>query len=445
MLRSSNFAYSSHDTNGRRLPPGLSTTDVNDFSTQEHFWTTGVRRNNRNWSRYLFYDIPEYLAEHSTLPPEDWPLQITETPTPEVLSIQPRQTARIEWKRVGQKSGKEKLIEDLLKRGLDESDFILIDDMSETCGSIQFKRPFHFKLLRMAGDCHLLDKFNSTGWRLHPYDGLFNYLHHDVFVKGFCVQGSRSKKRRQDYGSSTTDVAVNWAILEQIPSAITRLNRYTVKNMADFHKDNYQRFQSGLKCNQKLPCLKKTLYIDIDRGWIDFYDRHDLTRKAHIGQIRSKYEDDRIEYRQGYGEKCDFSSTYKLDEIYSLVRSRFIELSEEERCKSESESTEPQKMTEKNDKTLTPTTIISAAAKADDKNSDQADRTLVESGGLFNSPAAIHSASNDNKQVIDSVSKQSNLSHSAINLAPEIVHRETSIGLKSLSLTDCQNQVYPES
>ena len=150
----------------------------------------------------------------------------------------------------------------------------------------------------MAGDCHLLDNFNSKGWRLHPYDATFQYIHHDVFVKGFCVEGMRSTKRRHGYGDpyslqrneSTIDVAVNMAVLEQIPAAMDRLNRYTVNEMVEFHKSNYERFKRGDKCVQRLPCLKNTLYVDAHDSWLEFHEKHDFTQRARIVQLQSKYK-----------------------------------------------------------------------------------------------------------------------------------------------------------
>ena len=116
--RYSSFRYGTNDRNGNRLPRGPISYVEEDYEIHDHFWTTGVKKRHRNWSRYHFYGVPQYYSSHCSTDPLEWPPYISETVCPEVLSLQSRQTARIEWKRVGQKLGKDKLKEELIRRGL---------------------------------------------------------------------------------------------------------------------------------------------------------------------------------------------------------------------------------------------------------------------------------------------------------------------------------------
>ena len=180
----------------------------------------------------------------------------------------------------------------------------------------------------MAGDADLLEKFNFNGWRLHPYDGMYPYIHSDVFVKGFCVESVRSAKRRHGYGDpyhsdinhSTIDVAVNWPALQQIPAAIHRLNEYTANELLRFYQTNFSRSQQGMKCISKRPCLKKILYADFDRTWISFYQQKDYAVRAYMLQRNAQYELDKVEMRHGYGQKCDETSTSQLEKVYNRTR-----------------------------------------------------------------------------------------------------------------------------
>ena len=179
-----------------KFPEGTGPGNTNSYSRHDAFSATGLKKEFKCWARHQFFGLDKYIQDTNLLSgdPAIWPRELPQAEVPEPLSIQHRQSARIEFKTIAGTPGRVKLSEELVKIGMKEnSDFIYFDiESSSTCGCIQFSKSWYYKLfLRLAADHAVHDRTNRAGWRLHPFDAVFPYLHHDVFVKAFCLEGLR--------------------------------------------------------------------------------------------------------------------------------------------------------------------------------------------------------------------------------------------------------------
>ena len=310
------------------FPLGATPADEDGYTRQDAFWTTGLKRDIRSWCRMQYYGVHRHLDGLDNTD-ENWlEGDIPEPVLPEVMSIHPRGSAKIEWRTVGNETGRQRLTNDLTKWGMKETeDYVFFDtDISVTCAQIQFKRPINYLLfLRMAGDYNILDPKNSKGWRLHPWDPLFQYVHSDAFVKPFIIEGLRATKKGPGNGQpsdrnrphSTIDVMVNWELVQQQAEVLNKLNDYTLTTLKQYHEDNYQRYKRGEPLNPNIPSLRNVLKLEnVDVEWLEMYRAKDYTAMKHRNDINIKNDLVTIPADPDYGNKANESSTERLDKSY---------------------------------------------------------------------------------------------------------------------------------
>ena len=283
------FAYTKPSEASFRFPEGTGPGNTDGYARQDAFSATGLKREVKCWARHQFFGLNKYIRDTKMLKGDAniWPRELPQAELPELFSLQHRQSARIEWRTVQGIPGRQKLIEDMTKIGIKEgTDFRFFDtELSTTCGSIQFRTPWQYKLfLRFAADHAVHDKTNQGGWRLHPFDAVYPYLHHDVFIKAFCIEGLRMPRSGPPVmkkNQTTIDIVTNWPMNEQISEALRYLNTYTKDTLQPFYAENHRRFENGEPLVAQLPELPKEFAVKSETRWAAQYRAKDYTAMVH--------------------------------------------------------------------------------------------------------------------------------------------------------------------
>ena len=324
------FAYEKPADGAMRFPLGGGSADRDGYERDDGFWVTGLKKEVKSWARYKYWGLERRVNGLLPDDPTNWPSYIPEANLPEMFSLQVRQSARIEWRTVGNESGRQRLAEELTKWGMKEGiHFKFFNTQNSlTCGEINFKRPSDYlKFLRMAGDYNIHDPKNSKGWRLHPYDAMYQYVHANCFVKPFIVEGLRTNMQRtvglgqpQRYPNATIDICVNWEMMQDCAKVMENLNKYTLNDLREYHKDNFTRFQECRPLNPNMPSLDRVLTCRTEKAWLDLYERNDYTAQCHRRDVQTKNDWSRVMRDKEYGDEINKSSTRRADTAYTCLK-----------------------------------------------------------------------------------------------------------------------------
>ena len=324
------FAYGRPNAGGFRYPIGTGPGKADDCITEEAFSAVGLKKEVKSWVRLNYFGIGDYLKESLSEDITQWPEKMPQKSVPEIFSVQEPQSARLEWRTVGNIPGRQKLTEELIKVGMKEGqDFRFYGtEMSPTCGNIQFMCPFYYKFfLRLAADFAIHDKTNQAGWKLHPFDGLYNYINHDVFIKPFCIEGLRLPRNGppvQKRNQTTIDCTVNWQMMEQTSEALSQLNDYTLNKLAPHFRENYERFSNKQALKTNLPKFNPGFKVDGHLRWLNEYARKDFTASVYRNQAKSRDEWKSTTTNKRFGQVANRNSREILDLNYDLIKQRLI-------------------------------------------------------------------------------------------------------------------------
>ena len=322
------FAYGKPTDASFRFPQGSGPGHVHAYTRKDAFSATGLKREVKCWARYSYYGLNQHLEESNILDgtPETWPSEIPQKDVPEILSLQHRQSVRLELRSVAGVPGVTKLREDLTKLGLFENKQYKLFDMelSPTCGNIQFSSPFFYKLfLRIAADYTIHDKTNKAGWKIHSFDGLFPYLNHEVFIKAFCIEGLRLPRSGPPVAKknqSTFDITTNWVMMEEISDALEALNKYTTDTLLPYYKENFRRYQQGLELDAEIPCLSEKFSIRSQSNWLREYSQRDFTAHAYRKAVHFNQDWNTVPRDKIFGDKANTSAAEILGIYYDVTK-----------------------------------------------------------------------------------------------------------------------------